>query len=127
SGSLFIGYVLAAVGLKLKFDNTDLVTWMIPVLILGVPIFDTTLVVVSRLRRGVNPLVGGKDHISHRLVQLGWTHREAVMALYLACGALGIIATMLVHATMKEAYTVAGMIAVVALMALVKLETIETS
>ncbi|HUX88341.1 MAG TPA: MraY family glycosyltransferase [Chloroflexota bacterium] len=124
SGSLFIGYVLAAVGIKLKFDNTDLVTWMIPVLILGLPIFDTTLVVISRLRRHTNPLVGGKDHLSHRLVRLGWTHREAVMALYLVCGALGVVSMMLVTATMVEAYVVGGIIFAVALLALIKLETL---
>ncbi|HRX02737.1 MAG TPA: MraY family glycosyltransferase, partial [Anaerolineae bacterium] len=57
SGSLFIGFILAALGIKLRFpDNTDIVTWMAPVLVLGLPILDTTLVTVSRLRRGVNPL-----------------------------------------------------------------------
>ena len=70
SGSLFIGFMLAALGIKLRFpDNVSFVTWMIPVVVLWLPIFDTTLVVISRLRRGVNPLsTPGKDHTSHRLV-----------------------------------------------------------
>jgi UDP-GlcNAc:undecaprenyl-phosphate GlcNAc-1-phosphate transferase len=125
SGSLFLGYILAAVGLKLKFDNVDTVTWMVPVLILGVPIFDTTVVVISRLRRGESPLKGGKDHVSHRLVRLGWTHREAVMALYLVCGALGWLATLVAHATAMEAYTIGAIVCVVALMSLIKLESIR--
>lgn len=125
SGSLFLGYVLAAVGIKLKFDNTDVVTWMVPVLILGVPIFDTTLVVISRLRRGVSPLQGGKDHVSHRLVRLGWTHREAVMALYLVCGALGIVATLVAHATVAEAYTIGAIVLALGVMGLTRLERVD--
>lgn len=124
AGSLFLGFVLAAVGIKLRFpDNTYAVTWMIPVLVLGLPIFDTTLVVFSRLRRGVNPFTtGGKDHISHRLVARGWTHREAVMALYLTACALGAIAIFVSRAGMREAYAVGGVVALVGLYALWKFE-----
>jgi UDP-GlcNAc:undecaprenyl-phosphate GlcNAc-1-phosphate transferase len=126
SGSLFLGYVLAAVGLKLKFDTPGSVSWLVPVLILGVPIFDTTLVVISRLRRGISPLQGGNDHLSHRLVRLGWSHREAVMALYLICGALGMAALLVAHASPTEAYTIAGMVLVIALLSLHRLERIDT-
>ena len=75
TGALFLGFMLAAVGIKLRFPaNVDIVTWMVPVMTLGLPIFDTTLVVISRLRRGLNPLTApGKDHTSHRLVMLGLT------------------------------------------------------
>ena len=73
AGSLFLGFMLAAVGLKLRFPGQpDAMTWMIPVLVLGIPVLDMTLVTISRLRRGVNPwTTAGKDHLSHRLVQLG--------------------------------------------------------
>ena len=72
TGSLFLGFLLAALGIKLRFPANPFVTWMVPVLVLGVPIFDTTLVTISRLRRGVNPLTTpGKDHLSHRLVKRG--------------------------------------------------------
>jgi UDP-GlcNAc:undecaprenyl-phosphate GlcNAc-1-phosphate transferase len=91
AGSLFLGFVLAAVGIKLRFPSgVEIVTWMVPVLILGLPLFDTALVIVSRLRRGLNPLTTpGKDHVSHRLVALGYTRREAVLICYLICAALG--------------------------------------
>lgn len=66
TGALFIGFVLAAVAIKLRFTNTYVVTWMVPPVILLLPIFDTTLVTISRLRRGLNPLTTpGKDHLSH--------------------------------------------------------------
>ena len=94
TGSLFLGYLLAAIGIKLRFpDNVTFVTWMVPIMVMGVPIFDTTLVFISRLRRGKNPLTTpGKDHTSHRLVALGFTAREAVMIHYLLGGVFGIAA-----------------------------------
>jgi UDP-GlcNAc:undecaprenyl-phosphate GlcNAc-1-phosphate transferase len=126
SGSLFIGFVLAAVGIKLRFDNPDIVTWMVPVLVLGLPVFDTTLVVVSRIRRGVNPFTtAGKDHTSHRLVAMGFTRREAVLILYMSCVVLGMIALFLTRASVLEAYATAGVVAVLALIALVRLELVQ--
>ncbi len=124
AGSLFLGFVLAAVGIKLRFpDNTYAVTWMVPVLVLGVPIFDTTLVVISRLRRGVNPFTtAGRDHVSHRLVARGWTQREAVMALYLAACALGALAIFVSQATVGVGYTVGGVVALAGVYALWRLE-----
>jgi len=108
TGSLFLGFVLAAVGIKLRFpDNVQFVTWMIPIAVLGLPIFDTTLVVISRLRRGLNPLTtAGKDHVSHRLVKMGFTQREAVLILYLVCAVFGIIAMFLTQASIIEGYLV---------------------
>jgi len=127
AGSLFIGFVLAAVGIKLRFPGRmDIVTWMIPVLVLGMPIFDTTLVVISRLRRGLNPVTNpGKDHFSHRLVAMGWTRREAVMAIYLICGALGVLALFLTQAGIVEAYAVGTAVVLVGLYGIWKLEQVE--
>ena len=124
SGALFLGFMLASVGIKLRFpENVYIVTWMVPVLILSVPIFDTTLVVVSRLLRRVNPLTTpGKDHLSHRLVNMGFTQREAVMILYLVGGALGLLAVFVTQATILEGYAVGVMVALSGIVALVALE-----
>jgi UDP-GlcNAc:undecaprenyl-phosphate GlcNAc-1-phosphate transferase len=122
SGSLFLGYVLSAVGLKLKVEGPGGLSWLIPVLILGVPLFDTALVSVSRIRRGVSPFQGGKDHVSHRLVRAGWTNREAVMALYLSCGVLGVIAMLVARSTSADGATIGAIVAVVGVMAFGKLE-----
>ncbi|MBC7223025.1 MAG: undecaprenyl/decaprenyl-phosphate alpha-N-acetylglucosaminyl 1-phosphate transferase [Anaerolineae bacterium] len=91
--------------------NAPVITWMVPVLVLGLPIFDTTLVVVSRLRRGLNPLTAsGRDHLSHRLVALGYTPREAVLICYLAAGALGVLAMFVTQANLAEAYALASVV-----------------
>jgi UDP-GlcNAc:undecaprenyl-phosphate GlcNAc-1-phosphate transferase len=108
TGSLFLGFVLAAVGIKLRFPtNIPAVTWMIPVLVLGVPILDTSLVIVSRLRQGNNPFTTpGRDHLSHRLVKMGYTRREAVLLLYLLGSIFGMIAVFVTQATVLEAAAV---------------------
>ncbi len=117
SGSLFIGFVLAAIGIKLRFpDNVDIVTWMVPALVLGLPILDTTLVVISRLRRGKNPLTTpGKDHISHRLARVTGSRREAVLMCYLIGGIFGMVSIFITTATVVEGYlvglAVAGIVA----------------
>lgn len=110
TGSLFIGFILAALAVKLRFPaNEPVVTWLVPLCVLGVPIFDTTLVVVSRIRRGVNPFTtAGKDHLSHRLVALGMTKREAVLTCYLIAGGCGMVGTYLTQAQFSEAYGVFG-------------------
>ncbi len=124
TGSLFIGFVLAALGLKLRFpDNTTAVTWMIPLAVLVVPLFDTTLVFVSRLRRGRNPLTTpGKDHLSHRLVALGLTRREAVLVCWVIGFVAGMVATFLTSATVAQGYAVAAGLALAAVAAIIWLE-----
>jgi UDP-GlcNAc:undecaprenyl-phosphate GlcNAc-1-phosphate transferase len=87
----------------------------VPVIVMAVPIFDMTLVVISRLRRGKNPLTTpGKDHTSHRLVNQGFTKREAVMVLYLVSGALGITAIIASEANLMANYIIAAALLVVA-------------
>jgi len=128
SGSLFLGFMLAAVAIKLRFpDNYDIVTWMVPVLLLGVPLFDTTLVTLSRIRRGVPISRGGKDHFSHRLVALGCTRREAVLILYLVQGALGVAALVVMQADIIEGYIVGGVVLAAAIVVAYRLEKVDLS
>lgn len=90
AGSLFLGFLLAVIGVRLRLvDTPQLLSAFVPILVLGVAIFDTTLVTVDRLRRGVSPLRGGRDHTSHRLVALGLPVPLAVGAIYAAAVVLG--------------------------------------
>jgi UDP-GlcNAc:undecaprenyl-phosphate GlcNAc-1-phosphate transferase len=84
-GAMFLGFLMATLGLKLRLENAShLVAWLVPVLILGATIFDTTLVTISRSRRGLLPFATpGKDHAAHRFANLGLGHRGAVLTLYL--------------------------------------------
>jgi UDP-GlcNAc:undecaprenyl-phosphate/decaprenyl-phosphate GlcNAc-1-phosphate transferase len=124
SGSLFLGFLLASVGIKLRFpDNVAFVTWMIPLLVLGVPIFDTALVTVSRIRRHLNPLTTpGIDHTSHRLTYAGFSRREAVFLLYIVALLLGLVAIFVTRASIIEGYIVGGTVAVAGLIGLWRFE-----
>ena len=127
AGSMFLGFVLAAVGIKLRFPNhPNVITWMIPVVVLGLPIFDTTLIVVSRLRRGINPLTNpGKDHVSHRLVSLGLSQRQAVILLYGVCCALGLVGLLIMHTSLLPAYALGIAVFLIGLASLIGLERVR--
>lgn len=127
AGSMFLGFVLAAVGIKLRFPNhPNVITWMIPVVVLGLPIFDTTLIVVSRLRRGINPLTNpGKDHVSHRLVSLGLSQRRAVILLYGVCCGLGLVGLLIMQAGLVPAYALGIAVLLIGVASLIGLERVR--
>lgn len=84
-GSMFLGFMFAAcavVGTWRHLSNLVITTMAVPVLVLGVPVFDTILVALARSSRGRAFYKGGKDHASHRLVGLGMSERRAVLTLY---------------------------------------------
>jgi UDP-GlcNAc:undecaprenyl-phosphate GlcNAc-1-phosphate transferase len=122
---MFLGFLLAILALDLRFpDNVNFVTWMVPVFILGLPILDTALVIISRSRRRVNPLTtAGKDHLSHRLVAMGYSQTEAVLILYLVAGAFGMTALFVTSADVVEGYAIALAAVVLGLGAIWRLET----
>ncbi|MCC7163326.1 MAG: undecaprenyl/decaprenyl-phosphate alpha-N-acetylglucosaminyl 1-phosphate transferase [Anaerolineae bacterium] len=124
AGSLFLGFMLAAVGLKLRFPGQpDAVTWMIPVLVLGIPVLDMTLVTVSRLRRHVNPwTTAGKDHLSHRLARLGMNQRQAVLTIYGLCLVAGALGFGVQYLPPSLAYLVFGLALALGLVIIILLE-----
>ena len=84
AGSLFVGFTLACLAAMGSWQSPTVPTSVIiPILVLAYPIFDTTLVVILRIHRGQSPVMGGHDHSSHRLVNLGLGRVEAVLLIYL--------------------------------------------
>ena len=126
---MFLGFILAVVGIKLRFPGRpNAITWMIPVVVLGLAIFDTTLVVFSRLRRGINPLTNpGKDHVSHRLVLLGLSQRQAVVLLYGVCGVLGLVCVVIMHSSLAQAYLAGAAVFLAGLVSLIALERVNSA
>ena len=92
SGALFLGFLLATLTLQVAPDIAPPASFLVPLFILAVPVLDTTTVVFGRLRHGRSPLVGGKDHLSHRLVARGLSREAAVLFLIAAELTLGMIA-----------------------------------
>jgi UDP-GlcNAc:undecaprenyl-phosphate GlcNAc-1-phosphate transferase len=122
---MVLGFLLSALAIKLDFHvrpERQIVTWMIPVVVLGFPIFDTTLVVFTRLRERRSPMKGGKDHTSHRLCQLGLSQRAAVVILYAICAALGYAAIELSQSKINEGLRLGFSLGVIAAGAFIYLE-----
>lgn len=123
-GAMFLGYLMAALSLKIRpEDSPDLAKWLVPLLILGVPIFDTSLVSVSRARRGLVPFTSpGKDHTAHRLSNLGLGHRGAVLILYGFATVFGIAGIITIRLAPAAAFTLAGVLILCAAIAIFLLE-----
>ena len=93
AGALFLGIIISAATIRLNPGITP--TWKslaIPLILLAVPLLDTCVAVFSRLARGLSPLTGGKDHLSHRLVRAGLTKPMAAISLWSASGVCAIVA-----------------------------------
>jgi len=123
-GAMFLGFLMATLGLKLRLaQSSNLAGWLAPVLILCATIFDTTLVTISRSRRGLLPFATpGKDHSAHRLANLGLGQRGAVVAMYLG-GAIGGCAAVVAAYSSTLGAAIVGLLAIaVMVLALVWLE-----
>jgi len=93
AGALFLGIIISVATIRLNPGITP--TWQsltIPVMLLAVPVLDTCVAVFSRLARGMSPLTGGKDHLSHRLVRGGLTRPAAAISLWSASGVCALFA-----------------------------------
>ncbi len=95
AGALFVGVLLSALTMALRFDAPRSITFAVPIMILGVPLFDMALVVVHRLRVGRSPFTGGRDHTSHRLTAVGIPVPAAVTLIHGAGLALSWLALVL--------------------------------
>ncbi len=83
AGALFLGVLIATLTIRLKPDaETQWTSLATPVLLLAVPILDTSVAVISRLKRGISPFQGGHDHLSHRLIRAGLSRRMASITLW---------------------------------------------
>ncbi|MEE8525303.1 MAG: MraY family glycosyltransferase [Thermoanaerobaculia bacterium] len=93
AGSFFLGLTLAVLGIEAQRQTGHRAGWIPAMLILALPLFDTTLVTISRLRRGQNPLTTpGRDHLAHRLARRGWSDRKIVAFFAASTAILGICA-----------------------------------
>ena len=124
AGSLFFGFMLAVLGIKLRFEAPREITFMVPVLVLGVAILDTTLVVTSRLAHRLSPFAGGRDHVSHRLVFVGISVQSAVALIYAAGVALGWLAIVMSRLDTTTGFILMGFVIAVALFAGVMLSLV---
>jgi len=103
AGALFLGVLIATLTVRFK-PSTDnsLTSFAIPVLLLAIPILDTTVAVFSRLRRQMSPFQGGKDHLSHRLVRHGLNRKLTAITLWSLSALYGLFAVLISSSNIHE-------------------------
>jgi UDP-GlcNAc:undecaprenyl-phosphate GlcNAc-1-phosphate transferase len=83
AGALFLGVLLATLTVRFQPNaQTQVASYLIPIFLLAMPILDTTVAVISRIKRGLSPFQGGQDHLSHRLIRAGYSRRSAAFSLW---------------------------------------------
>jgi len=88
--------LLATITIRLEpKTNTQVGSYLTPIFLLAVPILDTTVAVISRIRRHISPFQGGQDHLSHRLIRAGLSRKQAAISLWLLSGVYGAFAILI--------------------------------
>jgi UDP-GlcNAc:undecaprenyl-phosphate GlcNAc-1-phosphate transferase len=128
SGSQLLGFLLAAIGIAYTPASAGLpqgVTWFTPILVLGVPIFDMALVVISRLRRHQPIYRANRDHTFHRLIRIGLDGTRSVLAMQLTAIMLGLVAFIALDANVLEANIMFGVIASLGVMVIALFQRLD--
>ena len=93
AGALFLGIILSTLTIRMNPGlDPNWKSLAVPVILLAIPILDITVAVTSRINRGLTPFNGGKDHLSHRLVRIGFANRIAAFVLWVSSGLCAVVA-----------------------------------
>jgi len=95
TGALFLGYILACISIHGFFKFYAVVSFVVPFLVLGLPIFDTVAAIIRRLMSGKKPWSPDRKHLHHKLIDMGFSQKQTVVILYTVSGILGIFAVAL--------------------------------
>ena len=95
TGSMFLGYTLATVSIQGLFKFYAVISFAVPFILLGLPIFDTGFAIVRRLLKGQSPLQADRGHVHHRLIDLGFDQKQSVAILYAFSALMGLTAVIL--------------------------------
>ena len=95
TGATFLGYILATLSVTGLFKMYAIISFAVPFLILGVPIFDICFAFLRRIAKGQNPMKADRGHVHHRLIDMGLNQKQAVATLYVISAILGLSAVVL--------------------------------
>ncbi len=113
SGSNFLGFVLACIAIMGTAKSAALISLFIPIVILGIPIFDTFFAILRRIHKQTPIFKADKDHLHHRLMALGMSHRRSVFTIYLISAFFSTVAVTLTFITDPKAMLVLGLLLLV--------------
>ncbi len=120
TGALFLGFMLAAISIEGVMKSVATIAIIVPIIILGVPIFDTTFAIFRRLLSGRSIMSADKGHLHHRLLARGYSQRKTVLILYAISGAFGIFAVLVAKANSKQAVYLSVILFVVTVILAIK-------
>ena len=95
TGATFLGFIIATVSVEGMFKQYTIISFVVPFLMLGLPIFDVCFAVVRRLSHGQSPMTPDRGHVHHRLIDMGFSQKQAVGVLYVISAILGLSAVVL--------------------------------
>ena len=113
SGSTFLGYILATLSITGLFKMYAIISFAVPFLILGLPIFDICFAFLRRIAHGQSPMQADRGHVHHRLIDMGFTQKQAVAIAYMLTAILGLAAVVLTSSGELKALILIGAVFVV--------------
>ena len=113
TGATFLGYILATLSITGLFKLYAIISFAVPFLILGVPIFDICFAFLRRIAKGQNPMVADRGHVHHRLIDMGFSQKQSVAIAYMLAAILGLAAVLLTSSGELRALVLIGAVFVV--------------
>ena len=117
TGATFLGYILATMSIQGLFKYYAVISFVVPFLILGLPIFDTAFAFIRRLAHGQSPMHADRGHIHHRLIDMGLSQKQAVATLYVISAILGLSAVVLTTSGEEKAMLLFAALCIAAVVA----------
>jgi UDP-GlcNAc:undecaprenyl-phosphate GlcNAc-1-phosphate transferase len=126
AGSMFLGFMIGALAINGSYTEKDVLGFLAPIAILGIPIFDTVQVIVARWRKGLPVYKGSPDHYALRLRAAGLSVKGVIWLSYAAAAILGVLGILMMNLTsFYQVLTVAGLLALAGIISIVLLQRIE--
>ncbi|MBQ3216597.1 MAG: undecaprenyl/decaprenyl-phosphate alpha-N-acetylglucosaminyl 1-phosphate transferase [Oscillospiraceae bacterium] len=113
TGSNFLGFILASISIFGLFKTYAFISFAVPFLVLGLPLFDICFAVIRRILRGQSPMHADRGHFHHRLIDMGFSQKQAVAICYLLTAILGLVAVTLTGRRFEQVLIIAGALALV--------------
>ena len=125
TGALFLGYMLSVVAIEGVMKSVATIAIVVPIIILGLPIFDTTFAIFRRLLNGRPIMEADKGHLHHKLLQRGFNQKQTVLILYLISAAFGISAVLIAKANSRQAVIISGIVIILTILFARRLGLVE--
>ena len=126
TGALFLGFILAAISIEGIMKSVATIAVVVPIIILGIPIFDTTFAIFRRLLNGQSIMAADKGHLHHRLLNMGFSQKKTVLILYGISSIFGLTAVLISKANSRQAVYLSMITFVAAILVAIKIGLFET-